>query len=586
MPIQDPHATLKRQSGGPTTYTPRPFDEPQPTAPARKPPVLQQHDRKDFPSNSQYQKAVKAANDQYERENGAYAIEKQQYDKDIQGWRDRKAAWDAGENDKVKGSGAGQERLVNYLQDPKGQSQLDWNAGAMVAPMPVFSLLSTGLGRGMRGPITKLGFGAAELGAGEYLRDRVQQTQPDKYENPEGYYRNQMWQNAALSSGIGAALGSVRSAAMKPKQPAGATSPEPTPPQAPPVEPYKGNPRDVARYIAHDLGLTPTSKESKADTIANALGQIKSGNATKEQMELVAQRARGIEPTTILERIAKSNKPLAATLGALGLGAAAAVGAPGEAEAAAPREQAVRKPPEETSSDFSDLEREFGTGLPKGKAREVLKSAADTALYQAPVAGEARMALDAPSLYKPSDEDLADAEYWQRGREEMAQPHAAGGSAFNPEHLPEHERSLLHDPEQAHERAKWILPYVRAGAEAQRRGEDFFGGSPEYENQLTALKHFYHGKPQAPTAEEAPTAPEGGFKHGGAVNRKSNPHLKQMNSIHDTFKTKLADKERMIASLEKAVARKPNAKLSKRLSKEKSEAQRIHEHLQKIMTHG
>src|SRR5208283_382988 len=126
MPIQDPHATLKRQSGGPTVYNPRPFDEPQPTAPARKPPVLQQHDRKDFPSNSQYQKAAKAANDQYERENTAYATEKQQYDRDIQGWRDRKAAWDAGENEKVKGSGAGQQRLQDYLKTPGGQEQQDF----------------------------------------------------------------------------------------------------------------------------------------------------------------------------------------------------------------------------------------------------------------------------------------------------------------------------------------------------------------------------------------------------------------------------------------------------------------------------
>jgi hypothetical protein len=157
---------------------------------------------------------------------------------------------------------------------------------------------------------------------------------------------------------------------------------------------------------------------------------------------------------------------------------------------------------------------------------------------------------------------------------------------FNPEHLPEHERSHLANPQAAHDKAAWMLPYLRAGAEAQKRGEDFFGGSDQYDRELGALKQFYHGKPQAPTAEEAPTAPEGGFKHGGAVNRKSSPHLKQMNSIHDTFKAKLADKERMITSLEKAVARKPNAKLSKRLSKEKSEAQRIHEHLAKIMAHA
>jgi len=113
MPIQDPHATLKRQSGGPTAYAARPFDEPQPTAPARKPPVLQQHDRKDFPSNTQYQKALNAAKAQYDAENTAYAVEKAQYDQDIKGWRDRKAAWDAGENTKIGQSQEGQKRLTD-----------------------------------------------------------------------------------------------------------------------------------------------------------------------------------------------------------------------------------------------------------------------------------------------------------------------------------------------------------------------------------------------------------------------------------------------------------------------------------------
>jgi len=54
----------------------------------------------------------------------------------------------------------------------------------------------------------------------------------------------------------------------------------------------------------------------------------------------------------------------------------------------------------------------------------------------------------------------------------------------------------------------------------------------------------------------------------------------------EAFKKCLEGQERKIAALEKAVARKPNAKLSKRLMKEKSEAQRIHEHLKKIMAHA
>jgi hypothetical protein len=590
MPIQSPQA-----------YAARPFDEPQPTPPARKPPVLQQHDRKDFPSNSQYQKATNAANQQYERENQAYLADKSQYDKDIQDWRSRKAAWDAGQEQKSNQSQAGQKRLEDYLASPEGKSQKNWNAGMTTAPMMPAALLSTYINKGMRNPAAKIGYGLLEAGAGEGLRRLTQEQQPDPYTDPSGHYTNQMWQNLALSSGVGAALGSIRSALMKPKPPEGVTAPEPVPaPESPPIEPYKGNPRDVARYIAHDLGLTPASKESKADTIANALGQIKSGNATKEQMELVAQRARGIEPTTILERIAKSNKPLAALLGSLGLGAAAAVGSPGEAEAATTEPRATTKPPE-TSSDFSDLEREFGTGLPKGKAREILKGAADAGSYMVPGIGEARMAADALGSYNPSDEDLADAEYWQRGREEMAKPHEANGGALNPEHLREHERSLLDNPEEAIRRASWQFPYLATGSHMVNITGDpdtFFGGkTPEhqqiYENTLRANKAFYenafkrladkspHSTPQQPIAPEAPTEEEApiGRKHGGPVNRK-------VISIHEAFKRRLEGQERKIGALEKAHARKASPKLSERLEKEKDESKRIRAHLERVKAHA
>jgi len=153
--------------------------------------------------------------------------------------------------------------------------------------------------------------------------------------------------------------------------------------------------------------------------------------------------------------------------------------------------------------------------------------------------------------------------------------------AFIPEHLPEHERSLLHNPNEAHGQSRYLIPYLRAGSEAVKRGEDFFGGSDAYENQLRALKHFYHGNQQSQTAPEAPVEDEAPVarKHGGSVSR-------QLNSIHDTFQAKLQDKERMISSLEKALERKPNAKLSKRLSKEKSEVERIREHLERVKAHA
>lgn len=590
MPIQSPQV-----------YTIRPFDEPQPSSPQRKPPVLQQHERKDFPSNSQYQKAVNAANQQYERENQSYQAEKTQYDKELQDWRARKSAWDVGQEQKSSQSQEGQKRLEAYLASPEGKSQQNWNYGMQAAPMMPAALASTLVNKGLRGPAAKIGFGLVEGGAGEFLRHRLQEQQPDPYTDPSGHYQNQMWQNLALSSGLGAGLGSLRSALMKPNKPTGAAAQPVAPePQAPPVEPYKGNPRDVARYIAHDLGLTPASKESKADTITNALGQIKSGNATPEQIELVTQRARGIDPETILGRIAKTNKPLAALLAATGIGAAAAITSPSKAEAATPR--ATSKPqPEETSSDFSDLEREYGTGLPKGAAREAIKSAADAGSYMVPGVGEARMAAESPSLYKPSPQDLEDSEYWQRGREEMAQPHAAGGTAFNHEHLPKHEQSLVDNPHEALERSFWMQPYMAAGrhmVELTGDPNSFFGGhDPEteaiYQRTLAASKAFYDNAfkqfaNKAPTAPEAPTEEEApvGRRSGGPVNRKNNTHLKQLNSIHDTFKLKLQDKERMISSLEKAVARKPNAKLAKRLSKEKEEVERIRAHLKTVANYA
>jgi len=155
---------------------------------------------------------------------------------------------------------------------------------------------------------------------------------------------------------------------------------------------------------------------------------------------------------------------------------------------------------------------------------------------------------------------------------------------MQPEHLPEHERGHLDNPQDAHDKAAWMLPYLRAGAEAQKRGEDFFGGSDQYERELAALKQFYHGRPQAPVALEAPTEEEApiGRKHGGSVNRKGNAISKQINSIGDTFKSKLEAKERQIEALTKAHSKTPNKKLERRIKSEMDLCQRIRSHLDKI----
>ena len=417
------------------------------------------------------------------------------------------------------------------------------------------------------------------------------------------------------------------------------------PPPAP-VEHYKGTTKDVARLVAHDLGLGNElpSDESKAATIQRALGAIKSGTPTPEQIATVTKKAKGDLPETFLtDRLLKSTRRLPGIAGAIGLGAAAAAGMPDEAEAAS-----VMPGVKEPTSSLNPLPSRGQQAI--STAINAAKGAAEAAPYAIPGVGEGLMARDlagvtegAPSTPRPKaarveegaaamrqdfdrmqgDANLAAAQQKDaRQRAEMEpKPEPIGAEAahavpsevgpgidrrvgrgtvgteethksafvnpeqhtFDPEHLPEHERSFLDNPAEAHERSKWLIPYLRAGSEAQKRGEDFFGGSDQYERELGALKHFYHGQ-QAPVAPEAPTEEEApiGRKHGGSVNRKS----KQINSIHDTFKHKLADKERLISSLEKAIERKPNAKLSKRLAKEKSEAQRIHEHLERVKMHA
>jgi len=592
MPIQSPQA-----------YTARPFDEPQPTPPARKPPALQQIKRTDYAEkgkgDKQYKDAVSAANAQYERENAAYATEKSQYDKDIQDWRSRKAAWDAGEGTKVGQSGEGQKRLENYLASPEGKTQQNWNSGMLAAPMMPSALLSTYVNRNMRNPAAKIGFGMLEGAAGEGLRKLEQQQQPDQYTDPAGHYGNEMWQNFLLSSGMGAGLGSIRSALMKPKSDTGATPlTPPEPPRAPPVETYKGSPTEVARAVAHDLGLGGdlSPKDTKADIINRNLAAIRSSTATPEQIATVAQKAKGVNPETFLvDRLLKSTKPLTSLAAILGVGAAAGAIAPGEAEAATPRTATPKQP--ETSSDLSDLEREYGTGLPKGKARQALKGAADTALTMAPVAGEARMALDAPHLYNPSDQDLADTEAWQRGREEMAKPHEAAGGAINPDHLPEHERAHLDNPEELLRRGFWQLPYLATGRHMVGLTGDsdtFFGGkTPEhqqiYDDTLRANKALYenafkrlankspHSTPEQPVADEAPVAKEG-LRHGGKVNRK-------VVSIADHFEKRLSNKTRQISALEKANTRRPNQKLARKLEMEKETSGRMQRHIKKVKSH-
>ena len=57
----------------------------------------------------------------------------------------------------------------------------------------------------------------------------------------------------------------------------------------------------------------------------------------------------------------------------------------------------------------------------------------------------------------------------------------------------------------------WVKPYFAAGLRAHARGEHFYGGTPQYEEELAAFKQAH--EPEAPVA---PTAPEG-YADGGNV---------------------------------------------------------------------
>ena len=476
----------------------------------------------------------------------------------------------------------------------------------------------------------------------------------DPKQDPRGKDINDLTQNALYGFTTGPIVAGTRHAFANPRT---KPSPDATPPASPPepeIETYKGNPRDVMRYIAHDLEVPLGSKDSRAVAADKIQEALKVGAAPAEKAALVAKKLRGKDLLSELERLKIINKPVAYGLGALGLGAAMAGGS-GEAEAA-PIDSAMRAAKQQPESYSSDLSDEYGTGFPTKKAREVVKNAANQASYMLPGVGSIRTGID---VYNPSDEDLSDADYWQKGREEMARLHGRaqapvapeadtakegfkqGGTVdFDPAHLPEHERAHLDNPEAAHEKARWMYPYLRAGAEAQKRGEDFFGGSDQYERELAALKQFYHGgavhrddggnvtamdktKPSnrtspddfgvgklkgvlnkanqydrarsgpvdqfdrlpakknwygAPTGEkyEDRLTEEPKFKHGGKV---TTAHEKHINSIGESFRTKLEEKKRMLSSLRKAYERSPNAKLKARIAKEEKLTSSIEKHL-------
>jgi hypothetical protein len=98
--------------------------------------------------------------------------------------------------------------------------------------------------------------------------------------------------------------------------------------------------------------------------------------------------------------------------------------------------------------------------------------------------------------------------------------------------LPDHERGLFEKGASPAETALHYMPYVRAGAEAVKRGESFWGGTPTYERQRRALQTFYNaadqeakaalGSKAESTPAPPPMEPDLTRARGGVVSRPPN----------------------------------------------------------------
>ena len=79
--------------------------------------------------------------------------------------------------------------------------------------------------------------------------------------------------------------------------------------------------------------------------------------------------------------------------------------------------------------------------------------------------------------------------------------------------------------------------------------------------------------------EPLPTPEPQALKHGG---KAATPEAKKLGTIADGFSKRLDNINKLLTSLEKAYAKKPNTKLAARISKSKDEAKRIQDHIEKV----
>jgi hypothetical protein len=318
----------------------------------------------------------------------------------------------------------------------------------------------------------------------------------------------------------------------------------------PPIkrEPYLGENYKVADQVLRELGIEPGPQDSKAVKIQKAISAIESGGADS-QLPHVAAAIKGLDATAPAEQLRGPVKNflntlmrrdrVTAILASLGIGAST-FGSSDEAEAG-------QRPGESITQ--SRL-RNFPLGPLDTPAHAI-----DTASYWNPVTGPARVAADIgtaagdltrraidtpprsviekpvsrtpafppkePSTFgggeypeppMPSDLNLAAARREDtRQRDEMGQHFGREAAQAVPsrgytgkedtgrqsdenylDDLPDHERGLAKNGASPAEAALHYMPYVRAGAEAVKRGESFWGGTPTYERQRRALQTFYN----------------------------------------------------------------------------------------------
>jgi hypothetical protein len=316
----------------------------------------------------------------------------------------------------------------------------------------------------------------------------------------------------------------------------------PPPPYVPlpspePVLDLKGKtPTEASREILTKIGVTPGAslKENKGlilKRIPKADPAIQNAIAASHD---TFEPGQGLGKS-IAKRLANPRR-LAIPLAAVGAGTAAMGLGSGESEAGG---LPAGGPAKDESMTQYRL-RQVGLGSPA--------EAVDTASYYAPGIGLARAAWDVGSTagdiarrvikrpeksVMPPDSRFAGLEKAQAGdarqRAEMAPEREPVGEAasratpkdggvtsyrdvakgpatpgvhpdafvpasemgFDPTHLPEYERGLLEKGMHPSEAAMHLMPHARAGAEAVRRGEDFWGGTDQYERERAALRGFY-----------------------------------------------------------------------------------------------